>query len=339
MAKLKLYEQLQKEGRVIPAIEDTLFKKIITEHKDYLGIILEDILPLTKEAVMEGQFFSTEIPSSNMFRKSNRLDLVLKSGGYKLKLEANRKITIKLLLRNEAYFSGMIYQDYNDKENLDYNTNYCQVNFNGQNYLKKKLVITLTYHDKILDVEEKRLSKIHLNLGIALKKYYNKEKLSRFEKALVLLLLEEKEKIKKLVEGDEILEKVAKDIMSYSEARAIVDTYEAEIIERNIEEYSREYEIKKATEKATKKATKKALKEGKKLGHKKGLEEGHKEGHKEGLEEGRKEGIVNRNIELAILMLQKGEEINKILEYTNLSIEKIKNLKTEISKEKNEKSV
>jgi len=339
MAKLKLYEQLQKEGRVIPAIEDTLFKKIITEHKDYLGIILEDILPLTKEAVMEGQFFSTEIPSSNMFRKSNRLDLVLKSGGYKLNPEANRKITIKLLLRNEAYFSGMIYQDYNDKENLDYNTNYCQVNFNGQNYLKKKLVITLTYHDKILDVEEKRLSKIHLNLGIALKKYYNKEKLSRFEKALVLLLLEEKEKIKKLVEGDKILEKVAKDIMSYSEARAIVDAYEAEIIERNIEEYSREYEIKKATEKATKKATKKALKEGKKLGHKKGLEEGHKEGHKEGLEEGRKEGIVNRNIELAILMLQKGEEINKILEYTNLSIEKIKNLKTEISKEKNEKSV
>ncbi len=163
--------------------------------------------------------------------------------------------------------------------------------------------------------------------------------MSRFEKALVLLLLEEKEKIKKLVEGDKILEKVAKDIMSYSEARAIVDAYEAEIIERNIEEYSREYEIKKATEKATKKATKKALKEGKKLGHKKGLEEGHKEGHKEGLEEGRKEGIVNRNIELAILMLQKGEEINKILEYTNLSIEKIKNLKTEISKEKNEKSV
>ena len=75
------------------------------------------------------------------------------------------------------------------------------------------------------------------------------------------------------------MEKVAKDIMSYSEARAIVDAYEAEIIERNIEEYSREYEIKKATEKATKKATKKALKEGKKLGHKKGLEEGHKEGH------------------------------------------------------------
>ncbi len=163
MAKLKLYEQLQKEGRVIPAIEDTLFKKIITEHKDYLGIILEDILPLTKETVMEGQFFSTEIPSSNIFRKSNRLDLVLKSGSYKLNLEANRKITIKLLLRNEAYFSGMIYQDYNDKENLDYNTNYCQVNFNGQNYLKKKLVITLTYHDKILDVEEKRLSKIHLS--------------------------------------------------------------------------------------------------------------------------------------------------------------------------------
>ncbi len=302
MAKLKLYEQLQKEGRVIPAIEDTLFKKIITEHKDYLGIILEDILPLTKETVMEGQFFSTEIPSSNIFRKSNRLDLVLKSGSYKLNLEANRKITIKLLLRNEAHFSGMIYQDYNDKENLDYNTNYCQVNFNGQNYLKKKLVITLTYHDKILDVEEKRLSKIHLNLGIALKKYYNKEKLSRFEKALVLLLLEEKEKIKKLVEGDKILEKVAKDIMSYSEARAIVDAYEAEIIERNIEEYSREYEIKKATEKATKKATKKALKEG------------------------RQEGIQQSKIEMAKEFLKNGVSKKIVVKSTGLAEDEIEKL-------------
>lgn len=299
MAKLKLYEQLQKEGRVIPAIEDTLFKKIITEHKDYLGIILEDILPLTKKAVMEGQFFSTEIPSSNMFRKSNRLDLVLKSGGYKLNLEANRKITIKLLLRNEAHFSGMIYQDYNDKENLDYNTNYCQVNFNGQNYLKKKLVITLTYHDKILDVEEKRLSKIHLNLGIALKKYYNKEKLSRFEKALILLLLEEKEKIKKLVEGDEILEKVAKDIMSYSEARAIVDAYEAEIIERNIEEYSREYEIKKAT--------KKALKEGRKEGRQEGIQQSKIEMAKEFLKNGVSKEIVMKSTGLA------EDEIEKLL--------------------------
>lgn len=292
----------KKEGRVITAIEDTLFKKIITEHKDYLGIILEDILPLTKETVMEGQFFSTEIPSSNIFRKSNRLDLVLKSGGYKLKLEANRKITIKLLLRNEAHFSGMIYQDYNDKENLDYNTNYCQVNFNGQNYLKKKLVITLTYHDKILDVEEKRLSKIHLNLGIALKKYYNKEKLSRFEKALVLLLLEEKEKIKKLVEGDKILEKVAKDIMSYSEARAIVDAYEAEIIERNIEEYSREYEIKKATEKATKKATKKALKEG------------------------RQEGIQQSKIEMAKEFLKNGVSKKIVVKSTGLAEDEIEKL-------------
>lgn len=284
MAKLKLYEQLQKEGRVIPAIEDTLFKKIITEHKDYLGIILEDILPLTKETVMEGQFFSTEIPSSNIFRKSNRLDLVLKSGGYKLNLEANRKITIKLLLRNEAHFSGMVYQDYNDKENLDYNTNYCQVNFNGQNYLKKKLVITLTYHDKILDVEEKRLSKIHLNLGIALKKYYNKEK------------------IKKLVEGDKILEKVAKDIMSYSEARAIVDAYEAEIIERNIEEYSREYEIKKATEKATKKATKKALKEG------------------------RQEGIQQSKIEMAKEFLKNGVSKEIVVKSTGLAEDEIEKL-------------
>ena len=126
--------------------------------------------------------------------------------------------------------------------------------------------------------------------------------MSRFEKALVLLLLEEKEKIKKLVEGDKILEKVAKDIMSYSEARAIVDAYEAEIIERNIEEYSREYEIKKATEKATKKATKKALKEG------------------------RQEGIQQSKIEMAKEFLKNGVSKKIVVKSTGLAEDEIEKL-------------
>lgn len=314
MKKKSLFEQLQKEGRVIPAISDTLFKKVMTEHKDYLGIILENVMPLTKEMVMEGEFENIEIPSSNELRKSNRLDLIFKTGDYKINLEANKRITVELLLRNEAHFAGLIYKEYSDKEKINYNSRISQVNFNGENRLANELVINLMYRDPKLKVEEKRLSKVELNLGIALKKYYNKSKLSRFEKALALLLLEEKEKIEQLVKGDNILEKVAKDIMSYSEAKEIVDLYEADIIDQNIKEYSMEYEKNLARE------------EGLKEGLEQGIEKGIEQGIEKGIEQGLEQGTRQSKIEIATELLKNNVSKDVIMKSTGLTESEIEEL-------------
>ena len=322
MKKKSLFEQLQKEGRVIPAISDTLFKKVMTEHKDYLGIILENVMPLTKEMVMEGEFENIEIPSSNELRKSNRLDLIFKTGDYKINLEANKRITVELLLRNEAHFAGLIYKEYSDKEKINYNSRICQVNFNGENRLANELVINLMYRDPKLKVEEKRLSKVELNLGIALKKYYNKSKLSRFEKALALLLLEEKEKIEQLVKGDNILEKVAKDIMSYSEAKEIVDLYEADIIDQNIKEYSMEYEKNLAREEGLKEG----LEQGIEKGIEQGIEQGIEKGIEKGIEQGLEQGTRQSKIEIATELLKNNVSKDVIMKSTGLTESEIEEL-------------
>jgi predicted transposase/invertase (TIGR01784 family) len=65
-----------------------------------------------------------------------------------------------------------------------------------------------------------------------------------------------------------------------------------------------------------------ARKEGVKEGLKKGLEKGMKKGIKEGLEKGRKE----ENIKMAKLMKKNGESTAKIIKYTGLSEEIIKEL-------------
>lgn len=322
MKKKSLFEQLQKEGRVIPAISDTLFKKVMTEHKDYLGIILENVMPLTKEMVMEGEFENIEIPSSNELRKSNRLDLIFKTGDYKINLEANKRITVELLLRNEAHFAGLIYKEYSDKEKINYNSRISQVNFNGENRLANELVINLMYRDPKLKVEEKRLSKVELNLGIALKKYYNKSKLSRFEKALALLLLEEKEKIEQLVKGDNILEKVAKDIMSYSEAKEIVDLYEADIIDQNIKEYSMEYEKNLAREEGLKEG----LEQGIEKGIEQGIEQGIEKGIEKGIEQGLEQGTRQSKIEIATELLKNNVSKDVIMKSTGLTESEIEEL-------------
>ena len=54
--KSKLLDELIRTRTVIPAISDTIFKRLMMEHLDYLGYILENIMPLTQEEVMKANF-------------------------------------------------------------------------------------------------------------------------------------------------------------------------------------------------------------------------------------------------------------------------------------------
>ena len=66
--KSKLLDELIRTRTVIPAISDTIFKRLMMEHLDYLGYILENIMPLTQEEVMKGEFLMNELPSNHLFR-------------------------------------------------------------------------------------------------------------------------------------------------------------------------------------------------------------------------------------------------------------------------------
>lgn len=67
-------------------------------------------------------------------------------------------------------------------------------------------------------------------------------------------------------------------------------------------------------------ARKKGLEEGLEEGYKKGIEQGIEKGIEQGIEK----GIENRNIEIAKMMLQDHESIEKIMLYTSLTEEEIK---------------
>lgn len=96
-----LYEELVKNGKILPGISDVVFKKIMVNHKEYLGLILENCTPLSKEDVIEkGKFLNVEIPPSHLKLKKMRMDLLLKVDNYYINLEANSVINNSLLIRN-----------------------------------------------------------------------------------------------------------------------------------------------------------------------------------------------------------------------------------------------
>ena len=66
--------------------------------------------------------------------------------------------------------------------------------------------------------------------------------------------------------------------------------------------------------------------EGREEGHKVGKEEGLKEGKEEGIKEGREEGAKRKSFDIAKRMLEKGIDVETILELTGLTEKEISEL-------------
>ncbi|MCP4761825.1 MAG: DNA repair protein [archaeon] len=71
---------------------------------------------------------------------------------------------------------------------------------------------------------------------------------------------------------------------------------------------------------------KEGLQEGEKIGREKGKEEGRKEGEEIGIRKGKEEGEINKALEMAKAMKADGEPIDKIVKYSQLSIQEIEKL-------------
>lgn len=288
-----MYEELLKNGKILPGISDVVFKKIMISHKDYLGLILENIIPLSKEEIIEkGEFLNIEIPPSHLSIKNSRMDLLLRVGKYYINLEANTSIRDSLIIRNNAHFAGLVLNEYARRDKKTLEEILYQVSFNQKKRLSNELVVRLQYWDKELNVGNESLLKVELNLEFVNKKYYNKEKMTTFEKALMILVIEDEKELIEFMKGDIILESVGNDIISYSRAKEIVTAYENQMIEEN-------YRNNRARE----------------------------EGYDKGLEEGRDEGIKERNAEMANSMLIDDIPLEIISKYTGLSIEDLVELK------------
>ena len=302
---MTLYEKLLESGKVLPGISDVVFKRIMTTHKEYLGIILEGIIPITKERIVEeGEFLNLEIPPSHLSLKNSRLDLLLKVDKYYIDLEANSKISDALIIRNEAHFGGLIFNEYARRDKKTLEEKLYQVSFNKEKRLSSELVVNLQYWDKELNVGDDKILKVELNLDFVNRKYYNKEKMNNFEKALMLLIIEDEVELIEFMKGDSLLESVGNDIISYSRAKEIVTAYENAMIEEN-------YRNNLARE------------EGYDVGHEEGYNSGREEGRVEGLQEGSK----GKQLEIAKTMLLRKMDINLISDLTKLSIDEINNLK------------
>ena len=104
-----------------------------------------------------------------------------------------------LLIRNQAYLGKIEGESLNASEDYSNMQRFLQVNFNDFIHFKSDSpILEFVYTDIVNgEIETENLKKYHISLPKLEKKYYNGDKLSKLEKALLILKLD---KIKDLEE-------------------------------------------------------------------------------------------------------------------------------------------
>jgi len=286
-----LRKKLEKEGEVIPASFDEVFKEVMRSCPNYLADLLNQILGLDKEMILENMVIqNTEHRISHLTEKRKRSDFLVEVQDHFINLEMNMEYYKGLYEKNEAYMRRLgsemigINEDYDVKKII-------QINFDCFEPFDERVIVKF----QIMDVERhivetESYEKYHINLEKVKEKYYNineRKNLTKLERELMILVLDKKEEIKEISKGEKELMEVGKKIEDLSFDINMIGLYDEEEERRKVEAMKRKYHIS------------------------------------QGLEQGRKKS----SLEIAKRMLQNKIDIKVIAECTGLSINKLQTLR------------
>lgn len=105
----------------------------------------------------------------------------------------------------------------------------------------------------------------HVNLSKIKDMYYNKDKLNTFERELALMILDNKKELKKVSEGDDVMDKVNEKICKLSDDEILQGIYVKEEMDSWMKKldlkYAKEEGIKEGKKEANMETARKLLKE------------------------------------------------------------------------------
>ncbi len=289
-------EKYKKEGMVVPGTYDVMFKSIMQDKscREYLIDIIYNCTKLPKEFIRKNIIMTnSELPVENFSERRKITDLVIEIGNNIINLEMNCFYYNGLIERNEMYL--------NELRKLKYNFEYdnfpriIQINFDNFDMFDDRTIIKFVIMDEKNHVKEtENYKKYHINLKRIKEKYYNKEKLTKFEKRMLLLVLDKKNDLRKVSGEDEIMKNVEKKIITLSQDSAMILCYDEEEHKEKVRRAVTSTEKKKARE----------------------------EGLAEGISEGKLQGIK----ETAKKLLKEKVDVNIIMSATGLSLDEIRKL-------------
>ena len=282
---------------------DSVFKAIMGGCLLYLGDMISKLTGLDKAFIIKNfKEQNVEYKISNALEKKKVSDFIFKLPGYIINLECNRGYWDGLIERNDAYFCKIKGELLSKGEEYSKKIKVIQINFdifdNFEECLGKENISKFYMKNNENIIETKTSEKIHIDMMKSYNKYLNGEELTKLDKELVILMLDDYLEIKKIAEGDDELMEISKRLYELTDNIDNIGLYDPEKRRKEEEALKIEYHSNIARE----------------------------QGIEQGIEQGKKVGATSEKKSIAKSMLSKKMEIPLISEITGLSKKQIINL-------------
>ena len=218
---------------------DSVFKSIMGGCLLYLGDLISKLTGLDKAFIIENfKEQNVEYKISNALEKKKVSDFIFKLPGFIINLECNRGYWDGLIERNDAYFCKIKAELLSKGEEYSKKIKVIQINFdifdNFEECLGKENISKFYIKNKENIIETETSEKIHIDMMKSYNKYLNGEELTKLDKELVILMLDDYLEIKKIAEGDEELMEVSERLYELTNNIDNIGLYDPE--KRRIEE-------------------------------------------------------------------------------------------------------
>ena len=301
----KKSKEMLDQGMVVSPLYDIVFKSVLQAPRcrDYLIDLIHIITHISKEEMKKNlRIENSEHLVSHAKEKRKVSDMIVSIENNIINLEMNQEYYEGLLKKNEDYLFKLAAESIHVGESYSSQKKVIQINFDHFWKYDHRTIINFRMRDDTGHYQETPgepiVESYHVNLAKIENKYYNKEEMTREEKLLLLLAMDQLESIEEISKGDYVMEEVKKKLVDLTEDANFIGLYDKEEADRR-ELYDR-------------------TRYAEKLGREKGLKEGH--------ESGLKEGQKSEQLKIAKKMKDKGQSLEFIQEMTGLSMEEIEQL-------------
>ena len=282
------------KNKVIPATFDPVFKALLTseECREYLADLIHIVTKIPKKDIINNIVIKNSEHMNNKANEKRKIsDLIVDVLNNRINLEMNKEYYEGLFSKNNAYQHKIASEQFLSGESYLEEKKIIQINFDMFTKFDERKIIKFMIMDTERHIiEDANYEKYHVNLDLINKLYYNKNELSKEDRELLLLTMEDVRDIEKIVEDDDTMKKAKEKLVDLSEDTELVGMYDKEIVERKVNNTKLLYAEKVAKE----------------------------QGIKEGIEQNKKDIVINmlkENIDIKFISKVTGMSEKEILKH------------------------
>lgn len=331
---MTLTKEKDLKNKILNLTNDIAFKRVFQDekYKWYLSFLISYCTKIDIDIIYKNlKYKNNSVLTENLESKTGEADILVEIDNMVINVEMNKEVTETLIRKNKYYVSSL--DSINTSKTRDKvidNKYIVQINISTKRRIPNTnvLMYEIVQMDRNIKKEDVYNNTIiyDINLEYLKKELYNKNKLTKEEKRLLIFIETNKKKLKEIFRGDKNMNETVEDLEMdkfYKKDIEFYNSYDHEEFKKIVHEEAMEEERREIRQEAEEKGRSEGLAKGLTKGLAKGLAKGRAEGHAEGFSEGQ----TSEKINIAKKSLSKGIDIDTISQITGLSLEEINKLK------------